>query len=197
MGVSLAGNQFVTLDKAIAARARDLLSRDSLTFQDVQEWQTDFNQLQIFAESHADDRYIAQGWSEEKPRYANVVSWLMAKVQQPVRYTSSLYNEDLPFTSQGCGCNGNDYGSGDNSGVSLRPATVPHNTVFPLPNVGDAARNYFGLPDIGGHYSTPQVNAPLGGGESIPTSNILQYLLLAGILGALLWAVYKVSKKNA
>lgn len=197
------GAQFDVIDKAVAARARELLSRQSLTLQDVQEWQTDYNQLASFGRLNSSVEYVARQWRDEEPRYANVVQYMMQKVTQPVKYTPRLYNENLSLSGNCCGCSSEkdgtqltDKGGGGNTIIAPRGSTPFSGTSFPAPSVGDAIKNFFGLPDVG-HYGTPQISAPQSlGNDPIPTSNLLQYILFAGLLAVVLYAVWKVSKKK-
>jgi hypothetical protein len=187
------GSQFDTLDKYVAGRAQELLSRDTLTFQDVQEWKTDYDLLAQYGRSNSDNTYVARQWSDEEKRYANVVSWMMSKVKSPVKYTPRLYNEDLPLGR--CNCTSlTDKSGGSDSTILPRRGTDLIPSHFQQPSVGDAIKNFFGLPETG-HYATPQVNTPLSNREQIPTSNIFQYVLLAAVVGGILYAVYKVRKR--
>lgn len=198
------GAQFDILDKAVAARARELLSRDSVSIQDVQEWQTDYAQLAAYGRNNSDVPYVARQWKDEEPRYANVVSWLMQKVKAPVAYTPRLYDARIPISGYDgcCGCSDSnqqlptlppiDMRGNYGGGVPTRAGTI-----FNVPGtVGDGIKNF--LFPTAGQFQAPQI--PLQQEQQqtklIDPGWISNSVIAAIVIGAVFFVIHYVTKKN-
>lgn len=214
---SLAGTTFVTLDKAVAGRAQELLARQRLTKYDVQEWLTDYNQLKRFAEANAGDSYVARGWREEEPRYANVVKSMQAKItgetwtptlaltQSRPQYTPRLYDFGMNLNrsnGNGCGCGGggsnvplNNYGGSTVQPVPSRvtPQLNILSTGNAFPSIGDMLRDLFGVkptPAV-----APVIDASYPDSQLIDQKEIVTGIITAVIVGGVLYVVHRATQK--
>lgn len=139
-----ARGQFEILDKAVAERFWELYNRPFIYRQDVDQWRTLYNQLERFAESNSGDSWIARGWAEEKPRYANSVANLMSKVRvaNPTNYDTTIKVK---------GCNGCDCGKTNIPVLPYTPMNIPPGsggTLVPgrggtMLSLGDSIRNSY------------------------------------------------------
>lgn len=198
---TLAEQQFVSLDRAVSARYFDLVGRSSIAQQDLDSWWRDYQQLERFAESNSGDARIRQGWSEEKPRYANSYSNLQAKVKpsEPFRprYTPALYNTSIRVGGSSCGGKSgitqptlNEYKGGDFTPVSPRQGTTVNvaPSSYQLPSFGDALRSLFGIKPI----DAPTIDYP--DSPLLDQREITTGVITAIVVGAILYVIHRATK---
>lgn len=193
----LAGAQFDVLDKAVAARAADLMKRQTIPRQTYDEWVTDLTQLSTFANQYSEVAYVAKQWTSEIPRYQQIDNVLSQRITIA---NPANYNPVISVSGGGCcdGCSGSriptlpyspvgNYGGPSLGGTPLRGSSsifLGGDTVF-NPSVGDLIRSnanpipFQQLPD-----------APL-----IDKSSFATQVLVAVVIGLGLWVLHTVTKK--
>lgn len=193
----LAGAQFDVLDKAVAARAADLMKRQTIPRQTYDEWVTDLTQLSTFANQYSGVSYVAKQWSSEIPRYQQIDNVLSQRITIA---NPANYNPVISVSGGGCcdGCSSTkiptlpyspvgNYGGPSLGGTPLRGSSsifLGGDTVL-NPSVGDLMRSnanpipFQQLPD-----------APL-----IDKSSFATQVLVAVVIGLGLWVLHTVTKK--
>lgn len=192
------GRQFDILDKAVAARATELYNRQYIARQDYDSWTRDYNQLKSYALANSDNSYVARQWRDEEPRYANVPNWLQGKIR--VANTSN-YDTSISVSGKNssCGCGSqipkfdftpSTYVPGNGGQIPSRGGSSYTFAGFPG-SLGDNARNLFS-PN-----SVPFFNTPDSGqNKLVKESDILTGIIVALVVGALLWGIHFVTKKK-
>lgn len=189
------GKYFDILDKALASRGYELYARPWIARQDYDEWMADYGRLQTFAESNSDNSYVRNQWRDEKPRYVNAPAQLLAKVRiaNPANYDTTIH------ASSDCGCS--NIPQLPYSPLSITPGSYGDgagrsgsNYFFGNPgSLGDNLRTLFS-PSSLPFFPNPTDN----GNKLIDRSEVASGVLVALIVGAILWAVhYFTKKKNA
>lgn len=193
------GKQFDILDKSLAARGYELLARPWIYRQDYDHWMTSYNQLEKYAEENSDNSYVASQWRDEKPRYANAPSWLLAKVRTA---NPANYNTAISISRRtSCGCNENcgtkipqlpysplSIGPGNYGTSAGRGGT---NLFFGGgPSVGDGLRNFFSPSNL------PFFPNPQDDGKLVDKKEITNGIIVALVVGVILWLVHYLTKKK-
>lgn len=204
---NLASDQFVALDRGVAARYQDLIARASITTYDYNSWMRDYRQLENFAMANSGDKRVARGWAEEQPRYANASRFLQARISDrpAFNYTPSLYDTRVRVANSDC-C-GSDCGSNQLAApplTSYTPGAAPifpnrggttifgGDTVTTSPSLGDLLKGLLGMGKEVPSIDTPYPDSPL-----LNQVDIFSGIITALIVGGILWFIHKATKKNA
>lgn len=186
----LIGAQFDDLDKGVARRGADLLSRSTIAKQTYDEWITDLNQLADFASQYGGVSYVSSKWSAELPRYQQVDAAMQSRI---VVANPNNYNPTVSISGGGC-C--------DDCGKTKIP-TLPYT---PLGNYGSnglgstffGGDTLFGTPSLGDGLRANMIpfqqlpsNPPL-----VDKSNFITSLLVAVVFTGILWGVHYATKKK-
>lgn len=187
---TIIGSQFDALDQALAARGLELYSRPSIYRQDYDEWIADYNRLESFANRYSYVPYVVRQWNAEKPRYANAPALLLSKVR--IAQNLQTYDTSIPVDG-GCNC----FGSNALPSVNIPPSTLGISGSHPAGNyffggnsLGDNARQLLSPNNL------PFFPNPQGGGKIIDKKEVFSGVLVALIVGVLLWGVHYLTKKK-
>src|SRR5574341_300152 len=186
------GAQFDILDKALASRLHELLSRDFIYRQDYDHWMTGYNQLAAYARENSDVTYVARQWAMEQKNYQGWPERLAAKIRtaNPVNYDTTI------STSGKSGCD--DCWGGSKipqlpyqgvGGITINSTPMLPRTPTPLGggSLGDSIRGLFNPPPF---FEPPQ--PPLI--QKVKNDTVTG-IIVALIVGGILWGVHYLSKK--